>query len=271
LGNSDASRALTALLAQMPPRVGDVRASADVVADVLHGNAADLAVFPELFLGGYSLEDTPANAITPDSSEIETIRRAAAATSTAVVVGFIEKTEHGLANSAACIDKDGALRGVYRKMQLFGRERDVFESGNSLLVAQLAGRQVGVQICFDTEFPEVARALARAGAEMLVTISANMSPYYADHELATRARALDNRIPHVYANLVGGVRGVAFVGGSRAISPDGTVLAEANADSEELLAVPIRAVEPIPELNYRELAPTAPPAVTKPRVAQPLA
>jgi predicted amidohydrolase len=80
-----------------------------------------------------------------------------------------------------------------------------------------------VLLCFDMEFPEPARALAAAGADLLVTAAANMEPYYADHELASRARALDNRLPHVYVNRVGAQAGLRFVGGSRLIAPDGSV------------------------------------------------
>ena len=177
MADDTSNTGLNALLAQLTPRVGNGRASAELVADVLHAHSSEIAVFPELFLGGYSLRHAAENAITSTSPEIDLIRSAAAATSTAVVVGFVESTNRGLANSAACIDADGTLVGIYRKMQLFGHERDVFNRGDSLLVANLVGRDVGVQICFDTEFPEIARALARAGAEILVTVSANMAPY----------------------------------------------------------------------------------------------
>ena len=50
------------------------------------------------------------------------------------------------------------------------------------------------------------RALALAGAELLVTASANMEPFGPDHEIATRARALENRLPHVYVNAIGTIR-----------------------------------------------------------------
>jgi len=70
-------------------------------------------------------------------------------------------------------------------------------------------------------------------------LAANMDPYWADHELATRARALENRVPHLYVNRVGSESGCDFVGGSRSIGPDGSVLAEAAAPTERLLVVPV--------------------------------
>jgi predicted amidohydrolase len=94
-------------------------------------------------------------------------------------------------------------------------------------------------ICFDVEFPEVARALARSGADLLVTSSANMTPFFGDHLLATRARALDNRLPHVYTNRVGSEGGHEFVGGTRAITSDGEVQAEAPDAVEDVLIVDV--------------------------------
>jgi predicted amidohydrolase len=115
---------------------------------------------------------------------------------------------------------------TYRKCHLFGDgERRAFVPGETLCVAELAGVRVGVLICFDVEFPEPARALAHAGAEMLVTVAANMEPYGPDHALAVRARALDNRRVHLYVNRTGSQAGLEFVGGSAAIASDGSVLA----------------------------------------------
>ena len=72
------------------------------------------------------------------------------------------------------MDRRGNLAGVYRKTHPFGDERKVFAAGDELLV-DLNGVRVGIMICFDVEFPEVARSLAVAGADLLITISANMA------------------------------------------------------------------------------------------------
>jgi predicted amidohydrolase len=53
------------------------------------------------------------------------------------------------------------VAGVYRKTHLFGEERERFVPGDSLAPVELAGRRLGPMICFDVEFPEVARTLAR--------------------------------------------------------------------------------------------------------------
>jgi predicted amidohydrolase len=197
--------------------------------------SADLIVFPELFLCGYELKGIDARAVALDDPPLRSIAEAAARMRTAVVLGFAERTSSGLANSVACMSREGALAGVYRKTALFGNERDVFEPGRELVVVDLAGKLAGLLICFDIEFPEPARQLALAGAEVLVTASANMEPFYADHELASRSRALENRLPHLYANAVGTAGALRFVGGTRSVGPDGEVVAELDRSSEELL------------------------------------
>jgi predicted amidohydrolase len=93
-------------------------------------------------------------------------------------------------------------------------------------------------------FPLWAGALALGGAEMLVTASANMAPFHEDHLLASRARALDNRLAHLYVNRVGSEAGLRFVGGSRAIDPGGNVLTDAGQDGERLLAIEMAEVQP---------------------------
>jgi predicted amidohydrolase len=230
-----------ALLAQLASVPGQTEANAERAVDVLGAHPeVEIAVFPELYLGGYDLSFLPQSARAPDSPELQAIADAAAAASTAVVVGFAEQAEDGtLFNSVACIDRDGSLAGVYRKTRLFGAEPEVFEPGDTLDVVRLAGLDVGPLICFDIEFAEPARALAAAGAELLVTASANMAPFGPDHERATRERALENHVPHLYANGVGAIGGFQLVGGSRSVDASGTVLADAGFAEETLLVVPV--------------------------------
>jgi predicted amidohydrolase len=95
-------------------------------------------------------------------------------------------------------------------------------------------------ICFDVEFPEVARSLARAGAELLVTISANMEPFGNDHAVLVSARALENGLPHAYVNQVGsGEMGLTLTGGSTVVSQDGEILAQASSTEEAIPGVGI--------------------------------
>jgi predicted amidohydrolase len=195
---------------------------------ILAGHAgADLVVFPELFLGGYTTNGIEELALNSNGPEVGEMARLARESSAAVIFGLHERVPGGTANSAVCVDRRGNLAGVYRKTHLFGDERKVFVAGDELLMVDLDGVRAGIMICFDVEFPKVARSLALADADLLVTISANMDPFGRDHDVFATARALENGLPHLYVNQVGPGEAFTFAGGTMAVSADGDRLAEA--------------------------------------------
>jgi predicted amidohydrolase len=229
-----------ALLAQLSPEVGAVGKNAERAAKTVAEHPdADLAVFPELYLSGYTFRNLEQVSRDAHADELRLIQAAAAATRTAVIIGFAERRKDGFGNSAACIDTAGRLVAIYRKSLLFGDEADVFTAGEELVVVSLAGRKIAPLICFDIEFPEPARRVAQAGAELIATISANFKPFAIDHSIPTLSRAMENRLPHLYSNMVGSSEGFEFVGGSRSMSPLGEVLYQAPADQEDVAIVPV--------------------------------
>jgi predicted amidohydrolase len=229
-----------ALLAQLRPEPRNVEANLARARETLErSEGADLVAFPELFLGGYELSDPEAVSIALDGPEVTELRADARERETAIVVGAAERTGRGVANSALCIDRQGELAGVYRKTHLFGAERDAYLEGRELVTVELAGRRLGVMICFDVEFPEVARTLALRGADLLVTISANPREFRRDHDVFVPARALENGLPHLYINRVGDQDGISFAGSSMAIDSEGGVLADAASDAEHLLVADV--------------------------------
>ncbi|MCE3028336.1 carbon-nitrogen hydrolase family protein [Salinicola sp. DM10] len=216
------TRTLDIALAQFTPVPHDVDANlARMMRTMACCRDADLIVFPELFLGGYTTQRLSSQAIDADSAPLMQLRAHAARYDTAIVFGAAERYRGGVANSAFCIDRAGALAGVYRKTHLFGDELEAFVPGDEWVVVSLDGHRLGLMICFDMEFPEIARALAQAEAEALVTISANMMPFGRDHHLFALARAVENSRPHIYVNQVGRGETLEFTGGSMAISVDG--------------------------------------------------
>lgn len=240
-------------LAQLTPTADPGRGCARVLETIGQHPEADLILFPELFIGGYPSGDPGPRSIAGDGPELVAIGEACRANGTAAVVGFTEAMPSGpCSNSAACFDTDGTVAGTYRKTHLFGPgEQAAFAPGGSMLAVRLDGLVVGPQICFDVEFPEPSRKLALAGAELLVTIAANMEPYAADHRLAARARALDNRLPHLYVNRTGSEAGFDFVGESCVIAPDGSVTAELGRDEGILEArIPVPAPHQDTQTGY---------------------
>ena len=219
---------MRAVLVQATPVEGDLEANVAAACAAIEAADADLVALPEMFLGGYRIRRL--RPVQPEAlARIGAAARAAGAT---VVIGGPEGVDGGLANSAWVFGPGGEVAGVYRKTHLFGAERGVFVPGDELAPIEVAGRRLGVMVCFDVEFPEVARTLALRGAEVLVTISANMEPFEDDHDAFVRARALENERPHLYVNRTGSESGAVFVGRSQAVDAEGRVLAMAGAEPQ---------------------------------------
>ncbi|HKG85088.1 MAG TPA: nitrilase-related carbon-nitrogen hydrolase [Beijerinckiaceae bacterium] len=227
---------MNVLLAQLRPALRNTSRNLETVRKILAGSGdVDLVVFPELFLSGYTTSKPEELAQDLEGSEMDAIARLATETSTAVILGAPERAPAGIANSAISVDRYGNIMGTYRKTHLFGSERDAYVAGNELLIVDLDGVRAGIMICFDVEFPEVARALVKAGANLLVTISANMDPFGRDHDVFATARALENGVPHLYVNQVGRGEAFTFAGGTMIVSADGDRLAEAGAAKEKVV------------------------------------
>lgn len=211
-----------------------VAAALDAAA--LAGRAADLWVLPELFSTGYLFagrEDAAAAAeAVPDGPTVRGLVALAAARRCALVAGLAERAADGrLFNSAVAVDA-GGLRMHYRKAHVFGTEKGWAEPGDlPFPVADLAGARVGIMICFDWRFPEPARTLALAGAQVIAHPSNLVLPHCPD---AMVTRALENGVFTVTADRVGteslDEHRAAFIGRSRIVAPDGTVLSEGPAD-----------------------------------------
>src|SRR3712207_4675431 len=168
---------LNVVLAQLNPRLRQTEANLETMGKIVAEHpGADLVVFPELFLNGYTTTGLRDLAAHPEGPEVGRVADLARENSAAVIFGAPERFGGGYANSALYVSGEGRLAGTYRKTHLFGAERDAFVPGGELLVVDAGGYKVGLMICFDVEFPEVARSLARAGADLLVTVSANMEP-----------------------------------------------------------------------------------------------
>lgn len=224
---------LNVVLAQLKPKPRDVPRNVETLRGVLDRHQrADLVVFPELFLSGYTTSGLGELAIDLDGRWLGGIARAARENDVAVIFGAPERVDGGVANSAIHVDRGGDVAGSYRKTHLFGDERAAFVAGDELLIVDIHGLKAGLLICFDVEFPEVARSLAMAGADLLITISANMEPFGRDHEIFRTARALENGLPHLYVNQVGAGEVFTFAGGTGAVSADGDRLAETDLSQQ---------------------------------------
>lgn len=201
---------------------------AETVAAAAGKAGIDLLVFPELFLTGYNIgEATGALAQAADGPAARRMAAIARRQGVAMIYGYPERDGDALYNSALLVDARGECPLNYRKTHLFGeRERAIFRAGEeACALADVAGRRVGVLICYDVEFPECARLLALSGAELIVVPTALMEPY---DDLPIRlvpARAYENQVFVAYANRCGREGDLVYVGNSLIAAPDGTIAA----------------------------------------------
>ena len=113
-----------------------------------------------------------------------------------LVAGYAEATtSEVIYDSAAVFERDGTPLLSYRKTHCLDTERRYFFNGDELPLIDSSVGRLGVMICWDAAFPEVARTHALAGADLLVVIGAWEDPHVPDWDLVMRARAYDNVTP----------------------------------------------------------------------------
>lgn len=219
---------------------GDWDANAETVRALL-ADAPDLQllVMPELAFSGYEFSD---------KAEVESLaepfeggptsaflRELARERGMVVVAGYAERAPAGCYNAAMLVMPDGTPHN-YRKIHLFNREQDVFLPGDAPppVIKTPAGR-IGVMVCFDWFFPETARCLALAGAEIIAHPSNLVLPWC---QQAMYARSVENGVFTITTNRIGTEsrtdRSLTFTGGSQILNPRGEVLAQASTDQSEL-------------------------------------
>jgi predicted amidohydrolase len=243
--------------------LGRVRAALSDAA----GRGADLAVFPEATQARFG-SDLRAVAEPLDGPFGSGLAGAARATGVALVAGVFEPAPDGrVYNTAVAYDAAGTQVAAYRKIHLFDalgeRESAVVAPGAQPVIADLCGVRVGIMTCYDLRFPELARALAVRGAELIVMPAAWAAGLFKEEHWVTlvRARAIENTVWVAAAGQVPDhsappTRAPTGIGRSMMVDPMGTVRADlgpfpglAVADLDSALTKQVRAV--LPCLEHR--------------------
>jgi len=231
---------------QMEPRIADpewnlerCRRAAQVAAE----EGSVLAVFPECALTGYcfaSSEEAREAALEQDGAVLQELALVAGERGVHLVVGYLERTPTGVANSVSILGANGIL-AHYRKTHLPFLGADRFtEAGNEpFRVHEIAGLRLGLLICYDASFPEASRLLALAGADLLL-LPTNW-PQEAEEKAGwlPNARAYENVVYFAAVNRVGEERGFRFHGRSRVCDPTGHTMIEGPVDREAILIVDV--------------------------------
>jgi predicted amidohydrolase len=227
---------------QMDVAIGQPQQNLKRIEQMLESTAREgtlLTVFPECAVTGYCFESF--NEARPYAEEIpgESTRQMADVCrrlGTYAVFGMLEADGDRLFNACVLVGPDGLI-GSYRKVHLPYLGIDMFTSPGDrpFAVHQAGAARVGMNICYDLAFPEAARVMALAGADLIV-LPTNWPPgAQCTADYLVNARALENHVYFLAANRVGSERGFRFLGKSKICDPSGAVLAEAPHDNETVL------------------------------------
>jgi predicted amidohydrolase len=232
---------------------------AGVVERIAQEQKSDLIVFPELTNSGYVV-----GRHSPDFSEFsknyvkaaekipgeftDALCQLAQKHSTHIVIGLLEahpSIPETLYNSSALIDPSGQILAVYRKVHIPAEERHYFYSGSKIEVVSTDLGNIGLMICADNAFPELARVLTLKGAEIICACFCRpKGVIHGDVEAPLRfisCRAFENNNFLVTSNRVGKEGDLGFDGRSCICGPYGEFLARSEVETEDIITADLTA------------------------------
>lgn len=234
---------------QMMPvhdKEANIKHARDMICEAA-SNLASVVVFGEMFNCPYENDYFLKFAETvPDGRTYNMLKESAKYNRVYVIGGSMPELDEGVVyNTSFIFNPEGKLIARHRKMHLFDvelesglkfKESDTLGRGNEVTVFDTQYCKMGVAICYDVRFPELARLMALDGAEVIIIPAAfNMTTGPAHWDILFRTRAVDNQVFMVGASPARDVNGryIAY-GNSIIVAPWGNVAARAG-DGEEII------------------------------------
>ena len=255
-------RRLRVATCQINTVVGDLKGNVErIISSLREAEAAgaDVAVFPEMAVCGYPVEDLVLKTGFVEDCE-EALEQVAAATtgSCAAVVGFL-RGGRNIHNAVAFCAGGKVVTEHYKRLlpnyAVFDENRYFTPGTDSLDLVEINGVRCGLVICEDLWSPTgPILDQARGGAEVI--LCPNASPFRQgkalDRDILVSTRATDNSVFIVYANQVGGQDELVFDGGSVVFNHEGRLLARAPQFEEHLMVCDL---DVVPTYRKRRLDP----------------
>jgi predicted amidohydrolase len=228
---------------QMDCRLADKEFNLQMMRErlaVATAGGARFIVFPEAILSGYgftSVQEAWAHTEPLPGPATEVLARDCRRLGVWMVFGLLERQGERLYNACALVGP-GGFQARYRKahLPLLGIDRYATVGDTPFEVYDLGGLRIGINICYDAGFPEAARCLALAGADLIVLPTnwpegATSTPKY-----LVPARALENHVYYAAINRAGTERGFRFIGASLITDVHGDAIATAGPGEEIIYA-----------------------------------
>jgi predicted amidohydrolase len=235
---------------QMDVEIGNVEANRRKIVARLREAAnqgAELVIFPECALTGYcfeSLDEAAKFAESADGFSARHIALACEQTNVHAIVGYIERDGAKYFNAALVVGPAGIVAN-YRKVHLpfLGVDRFLTPGDKPFDVVSLPFGKVGVNICYDASFPEAARSLKLAGAQLIVLPTNWPTGAWRTAEFVINTRATENHVNFAAINRCGVERGWEFIGRSKIVDVNGDTIVEGARAGEEILMAEVDLAE----------------------------
>jgi 5-aminopentanamidase len=197
----------------------------------------EIIVFPELCSTGYFLtRELQDVADHKDGEHFQILSEVAKKEEITIAYGYVEKGDTNIIyNSLMVINSKGEKIANYRKIHLTPLEKEFFTAGSEIVVVESKIGSIGLMTCWDLAFPDLTKALAQKGAEVILAPSAWESPYDEPYELFARARAIDYTVYLATCNHIGLSNDLDFFGKSAIYGPDGKVIIKSKEKEEAIL------------------------------------
>jgi len=235
------------------PNIADKTKNLTIMENYIKKTKADFYIFGEFFLQGDRCRDEIRDVAEPvNGPSITYMKNIAKQKHCYIVFGMPLKDEivEGLIYNAAVLIHPDGTTDFYKKWFLPNagpfEEKIFFDQGEHLPVFQTDHGKIGLLICYDLNFPELTRALALQGAELLICISASPSTTRKYFETLLPARALENTVFLAFINIVGNQDDLVYWGGSQAYNPLGNLLVKAPYFKESIVTC---------DINLKDLEP----------------
>lgn len=233
-------------LIQFESILGDPKANrrkAEAMIREAAENGAELICLPEMYTTGYNLDiigpqitQLAENIDGPTVTDLQQLAKELKIHIVApLALNLEDDPEARPFNSAVFIGDEGQVLGVYSKCHLFETERMYFQPGQELPVYDTKFGKIGIMICFDAGFPEVARILQMKGAELIVCPSAWRIQDMGVWHLNMPQRAQENSCYLVAINRYGKEESLYMGGYSIVCGPEGDIIKELTEEKEDIL------------------------------------